>query len=212
MTDIITTPRYLAYRAALDRLDAARVAREVLEHDDTIADDDPRYLAACDAEAAAEEAVEAAREAYRQSDEPRRWILREAGYDYATIIGTLDDAIAEAERAGETGDYDTSHGTVWTEIYIHCPDTDDQECITVQIDPEAPPCLDGGEHDWQAPHKLVGGSKENPGVWGHGAGLLIYEACLRCGCRRTTDTWAQRPDTGEQGLTSVRYEPGYYRV
>jgi hypothetical protein len=33
---------------------------------------------------------------------------------------------------------------------------------------------------------------------------------MRCGCERTTDTWAQNPETGEQGLQSVSYEEGKY--
>jgi hypothetical protein len=59
---------------------------------------------------------------------------------------------------------------------------------------------------------LVGGIEENPGVWGHGGGVVINEACVRCGCGRTTDTWAQDPSTGRQGLESVAYEEGAYDV
>jgi hypothetical protein len=33
---------------------------------------------------------------------------------------------------------------------------------------------------------------------------------LWCGCARITDTWAQDPETGEQGLHEVRYEPDRY--
>lgn len=29
---------------------------------------------------------------------------------------------------------------------------------------------------------------------------------IHCGARMITDTWAQRLDTGEQGLTSIAYE------
>ena len=46
---------------------------------------------------------------------------------------------------------------------------------------------------------------ENPGVWGHGGGVIIEEHCTRCDATRTTDTWAQDGSTGQQGLTSVSY-------
>lgn len=80
----------------------------------------------------------------------------------------------------------------------------------VEIEPTVPECAEGKEHDWYAPHWLVGGIKENPGVWGHGGGVVMTEACRHCGCAKVTDTWAQNPETGEQGLTSVEYEPGRY--
>lgn len=34
---------------------------------------------------------------------------------------------------------------------------------------------------------------------------------MHCGCERITDTWAQDPDSGEQGLRSVTYKPAEYR-
>ena len=33
-----------------------------------------------------------------------------------------------------------------------------------------------------------------------------HEVCRHCGCKRTTDTWAQNRETGEQGLREVSYE------
>jgi hypothetical protein len=91
-------------------------------------------------------------------------------------------------------------------------DEDDCERASVACDPPVPPCVDGGEHEWRAPHAIVGGIEENPGVWGHGGGVVMHECCMRCRCGRVTDTWAQRSDTGEQGLTSVKYEPGKYAI
>lgn len=82
---------------------------------------------------------------------------------------------------------------------------------TVAIDPPEPACVDGDDHDWQSPHEIVGGCAENPGVHGNGGGVVIVECCMRCGCQRTTDTWAQDRSTGEQGLDSVSYDEGYYR-
>lgn len=80
-----------------------------------------------------------------------------------------------------------------------------REQCTVTLEPEEPECT-GEEHDWQSPVQLVGGCRSNPGVFGRGGGMCIDEVCVVCGCLRTTDTWAQRHDTGEQGLRSVRYD------
>lgn len=80
--------------------------------------------------------------------------------------------------------------------------------ITVALDPEEPDCVDGDDHDWQRPLEIVGGIAENPGVWGHGGGVLIHDVCMRCGCGRHRDTWAQDPTDGTQGLQSLRYEIG----
>jgi len=114
----------------------------------------------------------------------------------------------------ETGDWDRSH-TLWIRAYAKprdpasgkpCDDTHRRVDITVTLHPEAPDCTKGQEHDWQSPHEIVGGCIENPGVFGHGGGVTIHEVCAHCCAHRNTDTWAQDPNTGEQGLTSVRYE------
>lgn len=78
---------------------------------------------------------------------------------------------------------------------------------TIDIDPPEPDCVRGrDDHEWASPHDVLGGVAENPGVWGHGGGVVIREVCRHCGAYRETDTWAQDPGTGQQGLTSVSYE------
>ena len=125
----------------------------------------------------------------------------------------LQDALEQAEEWVRDGDWDVSGGTIWVHAYLTVIDDDGEisgHRITAQIDPESPLCDDGQEHDWQAPYSIVGGIKENPGVWGHGGGVMITEVCMICGCERVTDTWAQDPETGEQGLDSVQYEGSKY--
>lgn len=172
---------------------------------------------------AANEALAAAEE--RAADACRRtyYVLVEDGVSYA-CYDTLDDARDDAADAS-SGDYGCVTETVWSdrEIYevraknereaLTRPRSRSEhvETVTVTIDPEAPPCDDDSpDHDWQSPIEIVGGIVENPGVWGHGGGVTITECCMRCGCRRVTDTWAQRGDTGEQGLRSVEYTSGFY--
>lgn len=134
------------------------------------------------------------------------------GYD---TIRAKDDADAERQleewvRDGEYGQHDESTAkTLWVHTYYE-REGGEQTRITVQIDPDEPDCIDGEDHDWQSPIDLVGGCDENPGVYGHGGGVTITELCIHCGCERTMDTWAQDPNTGEQGLESVAYVPGKY--
>lgn len=98
---------------------------------------------------------------------------------------------------------------VKTTEWIHGSVVDEQgnvEHYTFALHPEVPPCReDDIEHEWCSPLSVVGGLKENPGVWGHGAGVIIKEICAHCGVYRIIDTWAQDRSTGEQGLTSVEY-------
>ena len=43
---------------------------------------------------------------------------------------------------------------------------------------------------------------------GHGGGVVYTDVCRRCGMRKTVDTWAQDPATGEQGFHTVIYKDG----
>ena len=117
----------------------------------------------------------------------------------------LKDARRQAEAWVRAGDWNEPEQTIWINVLIF-EDGERVDSVTVAIDPTEPACSGYEDHDWRAPHALVGGLKENPGVHGHGGGVVIAEVCVRCGCKRTTDTWAQDRSTGEQGLTSVGYE------
>ena len=82
----------------------------------------------------------------------------------------------------------------------------DEESHHVAVEPDEPACSSADGHDWESPHRLVGGLRENPGVHGHGGGVTSTEVCVRCGLVRTTDSWAQCGECGEQGLDSVSYD------
>lgn len=66
--------------------------------------------------------------------------------------------------------------------------------------PVIPACTSKSGHEWTSPHEVVGGLKENPGVFGHGGGVVIREVCAHCGRQRRTDTW-----TDGQPKTTVQY-------
>lgn len=152
---------------------------------------------------------------------PRPWELYEEGHHYATITAdsaeeALDEARDNVDRSNyptEDADGNETGETLWIDVRVVCRLTGEEETATVTCDAEEPECPEHARHDWQAPHEIVGGIKENPGCWGHGGGVICHEVCMHCGAGRKTDTWAQRHDTGEQGLTSVSYEPaGTYQI
>lgn len=140
----------------------------------------------------------------------RRWDLTTDGCTFASVQAkTLEEALAVARAEVETrgsGGYDLSAGTVWVDYYVANTVTGERDRFTIAWEAEEPECADANEHDWRSPHRLLGGLEENPGVWAHGGGVIIRECCARCGRYRVTDTWAQRPDTGEEGLSETRYE------
>lgn len=115
-----------------------------------------------------------------------------------------DSAREAAEEYVETGDWGVIEKTFWVDIYA--TDEDGEETIvTVTTHPPEPECVEAS-HEWASPYSLLGGCRENPGVWGHGGGIISKEVCRHCGVYRTSDTWAQDPNTGAQGLESISYD------
>lgn len=141
--------------------------------------------------------------------DPRKyWDLYEDGHCYATVTAQdRDDALQRAIANVDRDNYLDAEGTIWIDVYVRNTLTGDEESDTVQLDEPAPDCVASEEHDWQSPYSVVGGLRENPGVWGNGGGVIIKTVCAHCGMYRVTNTWAQRHDTGEEGLTDVTYEP-----
>lgn len=156
-------------------------------------------------------AVEVARAVLLDTDEPCMYVFRDDGGSETEIeASSTKEAVKWAGIWVRRGDWNIEHHTIWVAVRI-TGEAGDEERLTVALDPPVPECTHPEVvHDWRQPHAIVGGLVENPGVWGHGGGVIITECCMRCGCRRDTDTWASRPDTGEQGLRSVRYEDGAF--
>jgi hypothetical protein len=126
-----------------------------------------------------------------------------------------------AETYVDGGDWGDNACTTWAHVYawprytvldVVVDDLKARCSHRIEIEPQEPSCISGDNHDWDSPYEIVGGIKETPGVWGHGGGVVMNECCMRCGCAKITDTWAQDRYNGEQGLTSVRYKPGQYTV
>jgi hypothetical protein len=146
---------------------------------------------------------------------------RDSGCDTKIEADTIKEAREEAKDWLRRGWDNESLETEWGDVYLaQYPEKDEDEGdeeeedldwkrLTVDIPPTEPDCANrweqSREHDWQSPQWL-GGLEENPGVWGHGGGITALEVCANCGLYRHTNTWAQRPDTGEQGLESIEYQ------
>lgn len=196
-------------RAAREGLAAAEQACDTCECEDS---DCLHFTAVWEAE----ESVELARCALAESTEPREWKLYEEGHHYSTIqAGTMDEALDAAREGVDPANYPGVDGdglreTIWVSVRVKCEATGEEDSASVECDPEPPSCTAGQEHKWRAPHRLVGGLKDNPGIQGHGGGITIQEVCITCGCGKLVDTWATNPETGEQGLTSVSYQVGKY--
>ena len=93
------------------------------------------------------------------------------------------------------GNYPDDGRTFWVDVLVRRADTlDSWTTVTVETDPPEPPCTDDDEHVW--------GEERTTGS---GGGVKIQDECSRCGLIRVIDTWATRPDTGEQGLRSLTY-------
>jgi len=122
-------------------------------------------------------------------------------------IETTGDSAAEAcDKYVAQGDWGDVSKTTWVSVtaWRRGVDSDGdivdvgEESHDVTIEPTEPDCASGREHvwhDWRGPQ-------------GHGGGVFYSERCLCCGCEKATDTWAQNPANGQQGLHSVEYTAG----
>jgi hypothetical protein len=142
---------------------------------------------------------------------PERYVADDGN---APVVYDDSSATDAAQDYVDNGDWGDRTDTCWIHVSTWRQginaDGDDVECDevthTVTIEADEPKCS-ASEHYWVSPHELLGGLEENPGVFGHGGGVIMKFVCLHCGTYSTTDTWAQDSQTGEQGLESVSYEP-----
>ena len=112
---------------------------------------------------------------------------------------TTDKAPLEAiEEWFAAAPYDTDDAdeTIEVTIQIFEPDADgewnDLEPLAEKrftVDPPEPECNDeGNEHEWKRPWSVLGGTKEFPGLWDVGGGIMRQtEICRNCGRYRYTE-------------------------
>lgn len=139
------------------------------------------------------------------------WVTDGEG-DTLRLQGTPQEVAQEYVDSGYWGESDK---TQWVDIHVYDAEPwvgdfviqeNHVDTITVAIEPEEPDCEHPHGHIYATPYSLVGGLKENPGVQGSGGGTKGTYVCMLCGLVQHWDNWAQRPDTGEQGLDSTEYD------
>lgn len=118
-----------------------------------------------------------------------------------------------AQEYVDTGWWEDPDRTIWFHLstyrygysiggdYEAC----DEQSHVIDVHPKEPECAEGRDHEWHSPIEVLGGISENPGCWGHGAGMIIWWVCRHCGRYRRRDTFAQDPSTGQQGMESLEY-------
>jgi hypothetical protein len=209
-------PLRAAYAAARDRAAALRAAADAAAA--YAAHADAAYTAAAAAAAAdayaAAAYADAARLAWLESDEIRTYAVSGEGAQWE--IAAAPSNVRRRVRHAIIEDAEDTGATQWWHVTVRMVDADADgddvvvDSLRVQVDPGEPDCADDHEHHWISPHWLLGGVQENPGVVGHGGGVVCTEVCRHCGCARVTDTWATDPEDGTQGHTTVSYEAGRY--
>jgi hypothetical protein len=142
------------------------------------------------------------------------WTPEPQRYTYAVSVGgvvfahveasNLASAIEDARDEVDRSRYDTSAGPVWVDFQIvNQDDQDDRGEFTIGLDQDEPVCS-AEAHDWQSPYEVLGGLREDPGVQADGGGFVARRCCCaHCGAYYI---FAQRRDTGEEGLYEVRYQ------
>lgn len=201
----MTIPLYEAYVAA----DKAYYAA----HDRLQEETDPALLGQLQAAYdQALERVDAAKQALIDSDDPRPWNFSddEGGHFLTTSLrpSEVEARLREAITRDNYNNGAELNETIWVGGHARCDDTGERFTVDYTIDPEPPSCSEA-EHDWQSP-AFLGGCAENPGIFGNAGGVIIHECCMHCGCERVTNTWAQNPQNGTQGHTTVAYDEGKY--
>jgi hypothetical protein len=145
--------------------------------------------------------------------EPGKWQVSDGHADLEIECASAEEACREFFDGGDWG---TDPCLVPVTAWRRGIDADGdvvqvgKETHEFTVTQPEPDCEDGETHDWQSPYRIVGGCKENPGVWGsnHG-GVRITEVCMKCGCRKVTDTGDTDYGTGRQ-METVTYDEGYY--
>jgi hypothetical protein len=139
------------------------------------------------------------------------YVMREdSGASEIIEADTIGQALEQAREWAADGGYESRVmvGVRVIELDADGEQTDNQLSAEVEAgpEPEAPKCADGQEHDWQSPYEVVGGIKENPGVWGSsGTRLTVREVCAHCGYYRVTQHTGSQRNPGELPQT-VTYE------
>jgi hypothetical protein len=157
------------------------------------------------------EDLDAAIEAGREWIEAGDWSSEDGTYRTITLECCVREIIRyrseplQGESIDEDGDLIDAEGYLihtaadMGEIDEDATDDNDSHDCSGEYSDELPECeiSEDGEHDWQSPHSIVGGIRENPGVWSNGGTIYsTKEVCACCGKYKSeTDKGSQcHPD------------------
>lgn len=127
----------------------------------------------------------------------QRWTLDDGEGGEAQFFSAAPGEEEAAARELIERDWQlTPEGVTWwaTAWIAPADDPHERRRIWVAVDPEEPECPGEEDHAWR-----------QVSLTGHGGGVILTDACESCCLRRVTDTWAHCPETGVQGLESIRY-------
>ena len=146
------------------------------------------------------ETLEDAIEAGRKWIEAGDWSSEDGTYRTITLQCCVREIVRyrseplAAESIDEDGDLIDAEGYLihtaadMGEIDEDATSSNDAHDCSGEYSDELPECeiSEDGEHDWQSPHSLVGGIKENPGVWSNGGTCWTTKSvCACCGKYKT---------------------------
>lgn len=129
------------------------------------------------------------------------------GGDQEYEADNIAEALENAADWASDGDWGTGRSYLRvsaTDWAGYCESTE----VVVGEEPKAPVCehSEDGEHDWQSPYEIVGGIRENPGVWSvRGTQMRFMEVCAGCGLIKETLSESTPGDYPRQPET-ITYE------
>lgn len=137
------------------------------------------------------------------SDSP--WVADDGNAEVATTADTNLEAAQEYVSDGDWGDGKCS---VRVHVWKYALDingeqervAEDSFDVDAGSDPEAPgECgTDDDDHDWETPLELVGGCRENPGVFSIGGTTFrATSVCASCGTYRISTSRGEQRNPGE---------------
>ena len=150
----------------------------------------------------------------RGKPKPKRYEIREdSGASEIIEADSLNDALDQARDWAADGSYqERVMVTVWATPLDRKGNRISCEAVSEEVEagpePEEPECAEGEEHDWCSPHEVVGGIKENPGVWSlGGTSMSFLTVCRHCGWYRTVLDRGSQRNPGELEEETSYEEP-----
>jgi len=110
---------------------------------------------------------------------------------------SMEEALDEAVDLWQDGDWDSKCLVDLVVSEVDNPDNVSYISVECGEDPEPPACIED-KHEWDNPHDVVGGLKENPGVWSLGGTTLVFKSvCIHCGLIKREVCYGSQRNPGQ---------------